>query len=583
MKRVMVRLGLILAILAGLVVISIPLLKQLVKRRIVAELRQFIREGSLSVEDISVSPKRRQARLFGLTVKDRNGIRVLYIPKIDLDVRRIHHGHMDASARVFEPAIDLDAGRIDRLSRLFRMEAFLKKGRVEIDRLDAQGGRLTLSAPGILASSETMSLEIRAQLEGGPNQTVEFRAANSRTSLNLILNLDAKQDETRFLDGTSLNFSSTHLALSPASLSSTESGAFHVQIVPADTMPAALADIPWNVAFTWGPLQGQLRRLRPSADSPGLFTVDETRLTLGGEELACYQNRVEPREGIRWESARWVRTKTGLALENVNLTASRKMSNLHAEFAGRPVDIQAEWGNPPHLYLTAETIPIPLLLQEIGESLPVSGSMSVRLEASPSDSLANQISWKANIYSTDLLAGPSFGKISLRADLELAGMDSSVDKLSGTVEPAPGVLIQVTGKGGRRGFSGHASLKDRPLKDIRLLGETFGKEIPLVGESGRAGLDVDFTVKPNLEFNVRGRVRIKDATALSKGFPFRVEGLDVDIPFELSPDTGKLVVADAANGRADARLLVIGPYRFDNFSMKTSSKGDKIFTDINKK
>lgn len=583
MKRVMVGVCLVLAALAGLVVISIPVIKQLVKRRIVSELRQFIREGSLSVEDISASPKRRQIRLFGVSVKDGAGDRILYIPKVDLDVRRIHHGHLDATARVFEPQINLDAGQIDRVTRLFRMEAFLEKSRVEIDRIDAEGGRLTLSAPGFLASSETMSLDIRAQLEGKAFQTVELHAATPQTSLNLLFNWDSEQGQPRLLDGTFLDFSSTHLALSAPALSPVDTEAcrgFQIRIAPADTTPAAVTDIPWNVSFGWGPFRGRFHRLRPAADSPGLFTVDETRLAVGREELACYQNRVEPRKDIiHWESGRWVRAKTGLTLEHVDVLASRERSTIHADFAGRPVTLEAAWDKRLRLNVAAETISIPVLLQEMGESLPVAGTISVRLEAVEGDT-PNQFSWNAAIHSADLLAGPSFGKISLWADLEVAGMGTSVEKLSGTVEPAPGVPVQLTGKGGPRGFSGHASLRDRPLKDIQLIGETFGQEIPLVGESGQAGLDVDFTVRPNLEFRVRGRVRIKDATALSKGFPFRVEGLDVDVPFELSPDTGKLVVAEAANGQVDARVLIIGPYRFENLGMKTSSKGDKILTDI---
>lgn len=577
MKRVMRVLILVMAALAACVVVSIPIVKQVVKRRIVVELRQFIREGRLTVEDISVSPKRRQVRLYGVRIEDAAGKRVLEIPKIDVDVRRIHHRHLDVSLRIFEPAMDLDLDRPDPLLRLLRPEAFREESPLKVDRIYMQGGTLTLSAAGILASSEILSLTAQTTLEGDSGPTVDLVAFGPQTEMRLCVRLNTQHDSRRMLSGTFFELSSRNLPPAPGG----DTSGILLQVVPADTA-AVWPDIPWNVAFAWGPLQGEFRRILPSMDTPGLFGADLIRLTVGPEGIECHENVIEARrDDIRVDSARWVRKTSGLKLDDVRFLASRRWSTFRAAIEGSPISVKADWADAPRLTLTAETISIPLLVREAGETLPLSGKASVHLDAFRTDTRPDEISWKAEITSSDLRIGPEFGKISLGVRASLSGAGRQIEKISGTVLPAPDVPVRISGKGGPRGFSGHAALEERPLKDIELLGESFGREIPLVGETGMAELDVDFFMKPDLELVLKGRVRIRNATALARGFPFRVEGLDVDLPFEYSHgDTGMSVMSEAAKGEAAARSVVIGPYRFNQFVVRTSSKGDRMDMDF---
>lgn len=579
MKRVLVAVALGLAVLTGLLIVSAPLIKQLIKNRIASELRSFIREGSLDVENISMSPKRREARLEGLRIRDRAGRQVAYVRKIDIQVRRIHHRHVDASMRVYEPLIGIQADTPDLLLNLLRWEAFEEESPYEFDRIDIQGGRLAVSAPGILASAETIPFEAKTHV-GDHSREIEFQAAGARTAIQARIRMDAENGVRRILDGTRFELSTDNLALTLPRRTGA-AGVLRVRAVPSDTEPSTPKDLAWNVDLDWGSLSGRLTGIRPSADTPGAVESKEIRITAGPEELLCLENFVEGGpDSLRLKSAKWIRRKTGLALTRVRVSATQKNSVAQAALDGRPVSGTIDWSGPLRLAVSAESIPISLMLREIAETLPVSGSISVRGEAARVDSPPNAFSWRADVSSADLRVGPEFGRLVVRADLELSGVDTRIDKLAGIVEPAPAIPIRLTGKSTARGFAGRASMRDRSLEEIQLLGEAFGREIPLIGESGRAGLDVDFFVRPNLEFTMRGRVRIQDATVMSKGFPFRVEGFEADVPFEVTPDTGKLVLAEAAVGRAEARSMVIGPYRFENFSVTTSSKGDKVFTEF---
>jgi len=591
MKRVLVGAAAVLAVVGVVLAISYPAVKLAVKREILKELRQFVREGTLEVEEISGTPKRRQARIYGVTVKDSSGRAVVRISRIDADIRRIHGRHIDASLRLVDPVIDVDLDRVELLGKMVRWEAFLEKTALEVDRVDVQGGLIRLSAAGILAEPETLAFDARAVLEGAPAQSFELRATGPRTTMMATVSLDAAQARV-LQEGTALELATTNLALLPKKLAlmpdsaPTDVRGLKIRVVPADTSGAAISESPWSVSFGWGPLSAEFRRIRRAADTGTGFDIDEMRFQIGEDQWVCSNNRVTPlARAIRMASGRWSRVHRGLpilAVDSVALDAGRESSTLRATFDGFPVVLTGAWGARPRLAFSAETISIPSLLHAAGESAPISGLAGVQVEVTKSETSPEEWAWKARVSSSDLQVRLPLGGISVRATLAMEGVGSRADRVSGVIEPAAGVPIVVSGRGNRRIFSGRAAMKDRPIKDIQMLGEILGKRVPLKCESGRAGLEVDFLVKPNLEFRTRGRLRIEGATASTRGFPFRVEGLDVDIPFEYTPDTGQLVLDEAAAGRASAQALHLGPYRLDDIAVTTASKGDKIYANIAK-
>lgn len=592
MKRVVVGVCLIFFVFAALMAVSAPLIKRSIKYQIVADLKHFIREGRLEVENVSVSPKRREARLLGVSVIDSNGNTVIRIQKIDVRIRRMHRRHIDASLRVFAPEIFLNLEQLDSLSRLLRTEAFFEKSRFEFDRVDVQEGQIALTAPGILAVAETLPFVARAQLEGDPTRSLDFQADGPKTSMRLRVRLNGRSDNPYQLEGTGFELLSGNISLIPrlkaADFADTNAASgLRIQLFPADTLVPSLDTLQLNAFFSLGPLQGSFLRIHPSAETPGIYKTARMRFSLGHEMLVCDENDLDIRgRDFRVSSKRWIRAQTGLTLEDVHLSAGPNRSEFGAGIAGQAIAAAAEWrntgdGSPPRVRLSFDgNLPVPTILHEVGESIPLDGFAKLHAEAEQEETAPNQIRWRAEILSRDLRLGPAFGKISCRANLSLRGRGGAVEELAGNVEPAGGLPIFLSGKSTVKGFSGRATLKDRTLKDIQLLGEAFGEKIPLVGETGVARLDVDFSVDRNLKLVLRGHLRIKDATAMSRGFPFRVDGLDVDIPFEVAPDTGKLVVSDAAAGGASARSLDIGPYRFENFSLTTASKGDKLYLDF---
>lgn len=553
----------------------------IVKRRIVSELGQFMRRGRVEVGEISISLKRRQARLRDVTMKDAGGNPVVAIPKIDVQIRRIHKRHIDADIHLFDPSIILDFDRKNFLSELFRPEAFREEGFVEIHHVAVDGGKISLFVPGVMAQPETLLLTKSLFRKSDTEALVDVHASGPQTSLRAYGRLEAGDTVRPIGEGSKVELYTTNLILVPQIDTAVKFKGFRLEVSPSDSqiaMSAGIENIPLNAAFVWGPIHGRFQGIRSAAEG---FVLDEMKFVLGEDGLACEDNQLWIQaESLFLRSRRWIRLKTGLPLDHVELSASRQMSSFKAEVFGRAVRVDARWGAQDIVSVLTDSIPIHLLLREAGVFPPVSGEVSLGLEATRPETAPRTIYWKAAVRSADLRLGSDFGKISVRLNAEVEGRNQSILNMTGVLEPAPGVLVRLGGKGGPDGFSGRAVMEDRPIGDIRMLGVAFGRDIPLVGESGRAGLHVDVFVNPDLQLSVKGRLKLKNAGARASGFPLVVEGLDVDIPFERTPDAGKLVVAEALAGRITARHLKVGPYSFENFSVKTASKGDKIYADF---
>ncbi|MBI4179578.1 hypothetical protein HY522_09180 [bacterium] len=572
-----------LAVFLAVIVVLAPVAEQAVKTWIRSELRGYIRAGRLEIEDISISPKRREFRILGLQLKDESGASVVSIPKIDILIRRIHHGHVDATLKLFDPAVTFDLDRPAALLRLFRPEAFEDDGFLEIARIDAQNGRMSISATGVLAAPDTLIFSAAAQLEG-ESRTLDVTGRSGRTAVEIALRVQDMAGNIRLLDGTVFKMVSSNIALLPKTSDTPE---VHLLLTPADTSAPSFREIGWHTTLDLGPLHGRFDRLRNSGKSAGLFRADRVYLALGPERLVMGPTDFDVREdSFQLRSENWRRAVTGLNLENVRLSASPGASSVRLKIDGHEAAASVAWENGPagrrrvRLAFASDSLPVADVLREIGETFPISGLAWVRIRAGQEDTPPHELAWSAEIRSPDLRVGPGFGKLSIGADLTVAGRGTTVQDLDGQIEPAKAVPIRVTGRPRASGFYGRLHLKDRPLRDIQILAESFGRDVPLVGETGTVRLDVDFFINRNLQFSSSGRLILRNATAQARGFPFRIEGVDVDIPVRYSPDTGKLVVSEAANGTAFARSLLLGPYRFEDLAVKTSSKGDKLYADF---
>jgi len=574
------------AVLLALTAVAVPVLKWLVHRQIRNELNQFVRSGTLDVDDISVSPKRRQVRIRGVSVLDADRVRVAYLAKIDIDIRRIHHRHVDASMTVFDPVLNVDLDRIHRLAGLFRPEVFLEEGPLALDRIDVHGGKIVLAPSDLLADSEILFFEARGRLGEDTDLQVDLRATGPLTSAQLRLAVRPQAPGSGpplWLEGSGLVISSRNLPVQPKLNRPSETAPavphrLQIHVTPADTGILSMAPLRLNAAFAWGPVKGLFRGLRASADTTGIFWADDIRMWVGPEGLACSDNELDVRQDqLRLRSDRWVRIPTGLTVRRIDLRASRDATDLIAYLETAPLSFRASWNRPPTFSAAVDSFPIAVLFRELGESLPVSGDIRVDARAQWLDT---ELTWDATVVSSDARIGPAFGKISVRSNLHLKGIGMGVDEVSGTVEPSVGIPIRVTGKNGPRGFSGRASLRDRSIKDIQILGESFGREVPIRGASGQVGLDIDYTLDRRARLFARGRLRLTDGQFEFEQYPFQVEGLSVDMPFEYSPDTSTLVVSDASTGEASARRLAIGPYEFLDCHMVTASKGNKLYIDV---
>lgn len=580
MKRALKVLGAIVVASVVAAVLLYPVVLALAKRKIVAELAQFVRAGSVRVEDVSIALKRREVRFRNVSVLDASGATVVRLPKIDLRVRRMHLSHIDATMKIFEPDFEIDFDRSDTLARLVRWEAFQEEGVVTVDRLEVTGATLRVRGSSILPSAETLTAEIKADLESD-TEWVVMRAAGPQTSVHLALRAARQGDERVFLEGTGLVIKTTNVLPAPAVETAPGSTGLSITVVPADSIIPAFSNICADVKFSWGPLVGTFSRLRQMPDSSGVFGMDRIQFQLGPETIECESAVVDVwTEQLRLFAERMIRNRTGLVMEDVAISASGASSTFCAAIHGRKISASAEWGKISRVRFKTDSLPIAVVLREVDETYPVGGVIAIDADVTRYDTAPEKLYWKTELTSSDFRVGPEFGKISLRLNIGMRGVSEAVEDVRGVVELSPGLPVYVSGKGTAGRFSGKWVMKDRPIADIQMLGEMFGHEFPMKAESGVAGFDVDFSTNRRLQWRLRGRVRVQDAVLASVGFPFRVEGLNVDFPFEQTPDTGKLVVEEAAIGRVRASSLSLGPYTFDGFSMSTASKGDKIFAKL---
>ena len=593
MKRCLIGLGIFLASLAATYFFGVPVLKRLVKQEIARQVQSFIREGTIEIGDISGSLDRRQILIRDVRIDDRSGHPVIQIDKIQLTVHHgeiwdgveflLHSSRLAASVQVFMPRFEIHENCLDDLKRLIRTEAFYEESRLDVDSLVVSDGRIALDMPSALVEPETLTIEMTAVPERNIGWWINAVSHGPRTDFQSAFVLMTAESQPLVPPGAYVDLSTSNsVAFAPPDSSGPDLPVLRVHLTSVDTNP--ISEIAWDVTMGGRQFDATVKGARPAFDSEPAVALDRIEFTYGDEILVGFDNRIKARNRRMWITAsRWIRRSTGLSLSDVDVSADASSAEIFGRIEGYPVRASCSWGGRPGVMLVgvkADTISTDVIFRELGETFPLTGFVGIEASAVFGETSAGQAAWQMNIRSPDLRAGPAFGKLSFRADLRAHGVDTRVDDVSGTIEPAAGVTVSIRGRTEGREFTGRASMRDQSLKDIQLLAQSFGNEFPLSGDSGHAAMDVDFRMTPELELFLNGRLRISGATLRAPGQPFRIDGLDADIPIERSPDTGRMVLDEIPSGTIRAGRVTIGPYQIRDFQVTTKSHGDKMYADI---